>query len=338
MRKHRLFPGMLCLVILLASLAGCAEAPHRSASPAPAPTWTPAAQPSPEMAAETPGGKTVEPAAQPERTPGSAMQDHAPPTEAETDWSAYFDGINGCAVLFDPAENRYQIYRRDLALTRRSPCSTFKIISSFVALKHGILDPEDSARSWSGEAFWNRDWNRDIDFFDAFRTSCVWYFRELIDEIGAERMQRELDRLQYGNCDLSDWAGRLNTNNSNPALTGFWIESSLLISPKEQADVMARIFGDRAEGAQEVREPLQRAMLLTEQEDLSLYGKTGMGKRHGVVVDAWYTGFADGFGKRIYFCVYLGETDGRDVSSARAREIAVALVSDCLRAGRPEDP
>lgn len=174
MRKHRLFPGMLCLVILLASLAGCAEAPHRSASPAPAPTWTP--------------------------------------------------------------------------------------------------------------------------------------------------------------------AGRLNTNNSNPALTGFWIESSLLISPKEQADVMARIFGDRAEGAQEVREPLQRAMLLTEQEDLSLYGKTGMGKRHGVVVDAWYTGFADGFGKRIYFCVYLGETDGRDVSSARAREIAVALVSDCLRAGRPEDP
>ena len=47
-------------------------------------------------------------------------------------------------------------------------------------------------------------------------------------------MQKELDKLQYGNCDISDWEGRLNTNNSNRALTGFWIESSLMISPKEQ--------------------------------------------------------------------------------------------------------
>ena len=50
-----------------------------------------------------------------------------------------------------------------------------------------------------------------------------------------------LDRLQYGNCDISDWEGRLNTNNSNRALTGFWIESSLMISPKEQVEVMGRL-------------------------------------------------------------------------------------------------
>ena len=51
-------------------------------------------------------------------------------------------------------------------------------------------------------------------------------------------MQVELDRLQYGNSDISDWEGRLNTNNNNRSLTGFWIESSLLISPKEQTEVM----------------------------------------------------------------------------------------------------
>ena len=62
--------------------------------------------------------------------------------------------------------------------------------------------------SWSGEEFWNEDWNKDIDFEEAFRTSCVWYFREVIDEIGKERMQEALDTLSYGNCDISDWEGR----------------------------------------------------------------------------------------------------------------------------------
>ena len=31
---------------------------------------------------------------------------------------------------------------------------------------------------------------------------------------GKDLMQRELDWLQYGNCDISDWEGRLNTNNT----------------------------------------------------------------------------------------------------------------------------
>ena len=52
----------------------------------------------------------------------------------------------------------------------------------------------------------------------------------------------------------------------------------------------------------------------------------GMGKAHGIVVDSWFTGFADRDGNRIYFCVYLGETDDANVSSAKAREIAVKIV------------
>ena len=36
----------------------------------------------------------------------------------------YFDGINGAAVIYDPAQNCYQIYQQELALTRRSITST----------------------------------------------------------------------------------------------------------------------------------------------------------------------------------------------------------------------
>lgn len=252
------------------------------------------------------------------------------PEITEADWSDYFGGLNGTAVIYDPSASQYTIYNPDLAVTRSSPCSTFKIISSLIGLESGIINPENSTRTWSGEIFWNEDWNRDIDFREAFRTSCVWYYRQVIDDIGAERMQEELDKLQYGNCDISDWEGRLNTNNSNRALTGFWIESSLKISPKEQAEVMERIFGSDSAYSEETRNELKQVMLVPEQDgaDLSIYGKIGMGKTDGIVVDAWFTGFAESGAGNLYFCVRLGRTDGMEVSSTLAKEIALRLVSD----------
>ena len=254
------------------------------------------------------------------------------PMIIEVDWANYFEGINGAAVIYDPTMNSYQIYNQKLALTRRSPCSTFKIISSLIALENGIIEPDNSTRVWSGEVFWNEDWNKDIDFSEAFHSSCVWYFREVIDEMGSDTIQEELNKLQYGNCDISDWSGKLNTNNNNPALTGFWIESSLLISPKEQVEVMERIFGDNTSYSEETRKQLEQVMLLPEpnESNILFYGKTGMGKSYGTVVDSWFTGFADSPEKRIYFCIYLGETANKNVSSAKAREIAIKIVSEYL--------
>ncbi|MDE5933375.1 MAG: class D beta-lactamase, partial [Lachnospiraceae bacterium] len=200
---------------------------------------------------------------EPPEEPSSGNE--TPVTEIiETDWSQYFDGLNGAAVVYDISEGTYMIYNEELAMTRRSPCSTFKIISSLVALESGILDPDDSVRAWSGEIFWNENWNQDIDFADAFQTSCVWYFREVIDEIGKDRMQAGLEKISYGNCDISDWEGRLNTNNNNRALTGFWIESSLKISPKEQTEVMAHIFGSDTDYAAETINSLKQVMLAAE--------------------------------------------------------------------------
>lgn len=248
----------------------------------------------------------------------------------EKDWSDYFDGFSGTAVVYDTSARQFAVYNDTLAETRRPPCSTFKIISSLVALEHGILNPQNSIRKWSGEVFWNEKWNQDVDFFEAFHESCVWYFREVIDEIGQELMQKELDRLGYGNCDISDWEGRMNTNNSNRALTGFWLESSLAISPKEQTQVMERIFGETSVYSERTRDILRQAMITEQQNqtDICIYGKTGLGKAEGIVVDAWFTGFAEDTERTVYFCVYLGRTDDKNVSSVEAKEIAIRLVAD----------
>lgn len=252
------------------------------------------------------------------------------PEIVEVDWSKYFNGLNGTAVIYDTSNSQYTIHNYNLAVTRSSPCSTFKIISSLIALENEILEPEDSTRTWSGETFWNENWNKDIDFSEAFRNSCVWYYRQVIDDIGQDMLQKELNKLQYGNCDISDWEGRLNTNNNNRALTGFWIESSLMISPKEQVEVMERIFGKNSNYSEETQNELKQVMLVSDlnRADISIYGKTGMGKANGIVVDAWFTGFAESTTGRIYFCVRLGTTDGMNVSSTLAKEIAIKLVSD----------
>ena len=246
----------------------------------------------------------------------------ARPDTIETDWSGCFDGLSGAAVLFNPAEKQCLVYNEQTAGERRSPCSTFKIISSLIGLEKGILIPEHSTRVWSGEVFWNEEWNQDLDFKGAFQSSCVWYFRELVDEIGKDAIQEELKELHYGNCDISDWQGSLNTNNDNPALTGFWIESSLKISAQEQVWVLERIFGKQSPYARKTKDALKDVMLISEQslKGYRVYGKTGMGKDRGLVVDAWFTGLAENRKKSetLYFCVYLGETAGKNADQTKS--------------------
>ena len=76
---------------------------------------------------------------------------------------------------------------------------------------------------------------------------------------------------------------------------------------------MERIFGDNTNYLEEAKSQLKQVMLLPEsnESNILVYGKTGMGKSYGIVVDSWFTGFADSPEKRIYFCIYLGETENK---------------------------
>ena len=93
---------------------------------------------------------------------------------------------------------------------------------------------------YDGTDYGNAEWNGDLTFEEAFEKSCIWYFREVIDLVGRDKMLEEFKNLQYGNCDISEWNG----SNINPLenLNGFWLDSSLKISPLEQVEVLSRIF------------------------------------------------------------------------------------------------
>ena len=97
-------------------------------------------------------------------------------------------------------------------------------------------------------------------------------------------------------------------------------------------EVMERIFVENSDYSEMTRNELKQVMLVSNEEntDISIYGKTGMGKAKNIVVDAWFTGFAESQSPEgnIYFCVHLGRTDGMNVSSSLAKEIAIQIVSD----------
>jgi beta-lactamase class D len=61
----------------------------------------------------------------------------------ETDLSKYFEGYSGAFVLYD-VENKYYIrHNEEQCKKRLSPCSTFKIPNSLIALETGIATDEN---------------------------------------------------------------------------------------------------------------------------------------------------------------------------------------------------
>ena len=159
----------------------------------------------------------------------------------------------------------------------RSPNSSFKVISALIGIHNQVITSEDSKMEYDGMNYPVDAWNADLRLEDAFRSSCIWYFRKVIDEVGQETIQEELNKLDYGNCDISEWSG--SGVNSFPELNGFWIESSLMISPIEQVEVLHKIMEGETIYTKSEIEILKSIMLLEASDSKKIYGKTGTDRK-----------------------------------------------------------
>lgn len=249
-------------------------------------------------------------------------------TTVEINWQEYFNDVNGTAIFYYPEADTYVVYQRELSEKRSSPCSTFKIFSTYVGLDTGVIQMNDSVRTWNGTTYWYEPWNRDIGLPDAFRQSCVWYYRQVIDDIGQPVMQAHIDEMNYGNRDISDWQGDLNEGEPLAELKGFWLESSLKISPKEQIQVLRRIMEHPEKG--ELANTLKLLMLTRDDAatGLKVYGKTGFGRVDGKNTDAWFVGLYERDGKTAYFALRLDDPDNPRATSDKAKAIALSIIDD----------
>lgn len=249
------------------------------------------------------------------------------PVIIKEDYSRYFDGINGCAVFYNSRANTYHIYQEEMASVRVSPCSTFKVVSTLIGLEEGLVDSEESRMGYDGTIYENTTWNQDLNLKEAFQKSCVWYYRKLLDQVGEEKVKKWVDALDYGNCDIGQWKGDGSVNGGAEELNGFWLESSLEISAREQTEVLARIFDGNTE-FQEKYVSMLRDMMKTGDEDacgIEIYGKTGTGQ-NGNHADAWYVGMTVDGKETNYFAVRLAAAKESCITGADAKKIALRII------------
>ncbi len=237
------------------------------------------------------------------------------------DYSKNFNGLNGCAVIYNPLKNQYLAYNQEMCKVQVSPYSTFKIISTLMGLNYGVLAGETSLMKYNGTKYPIDLWNKNMPLKEAFQTSCIWYFRQVIDSIGQEKVAAELKELQYGNGDISEWEG----SNVNPLqdLNGFWLSSSLKISPLEQVQMLAKIFEEKSHYTKEQVDVLKSMMAIDDSENCEIYGKTGSGTNG----EAWYIGFSEKNETKTYFAIYLEDSKHKDVVSGNAaKKIAIEIM------------
>jgi beta-lactamase class D len=143
-----------------------------------------------------------------------------------------------CTLIVDAANGAVQLRAGDRCDERLTPASTFKVPLALIGFDSKILIDRDRP-AWpfrDGYADWDPVWKRTTTPTTWMRDSVVWYSQELTRRLGAEQFQKYVDRLEYGNRDLSGDPGRGN------GLTHAWLGTSLRISAAEQVAFIRRLI------------------------------------------------------------------------------------------------
>lgn len=248
------------------------------------------------------------------------VQDESACSVNTVDYSDLFFELSGCVVVYDFNEKEYLVYNEADANTQYSPYSSFKIISALMGLHNGVIESENANMNYDNTIYPIESWNANLTLVEAMQTSCVWYFRQVIDKVGVGKVKEELNALEYGNCDVSEWDG----SGINPMddLNGFWLGSSLSISPMEQVKVIKKIFDGDSVYTQEEIDILKNIMLYDKVNDYSIYGKTGTNQNE----EGWYVGVVEGAENKYCFAIYITSQDPTsNATGAVAREIAKSI-------------
>jgi bla regulator protein BlaR1 len=235
----------------------------------------------------------------------------------ERDLSARFGSYRGAFVLYDAAHDRWLRFHPDECRVRTSPCSTFKIPNSLIALETGVATGPDFPLPWDGTHHSIEPWNHDQTLRSAFSVSCVWYFQTLASRIGLERYQKIMPTLNYGNGDLSG------------GVTQFWLQTSLAISPDEQVDFLRRLHQRQLPFSARTVDTVLDIMTLSHDGPVTFRGKTGSGVTNaatGTNALGWFVGSVTNAEGDFYFATLI--TGGENPWGKVARQITESILAD----------
>lgn len=222
---------------------------------------------------------------------------------SQADFEQEFGQEKGTFVLLDAQTNKTSFHNPERAKERFTPCSTFKIPNTLIALETKVLSSPDQKITWDKkkypkETLFIKDWAKDMNLKDAFKLSCVWFYKEIADKVGKEKMDQYLNEFNYGNKDTSG------------GLTQFWLVSSLKISALEQIDFLRKMHERKFKLAPETYDAAENEIFIEEKTpEYTLRTKTGTGPLGNGDNIAWYVGYVTKGEKTWYFAMNIETKD-----------------------------
>ena len=200
------------------------------------------------------------------------------PVPDHFDFETLLGEYRGGFMICDLAQQRSLTFNEAYCRQRFAPCSTFKILNTLIGLETGVLRGADHFMAWDGKTRSIEAWNRDHILATAMKYSVVWYYQEVARAIGRERLTAYVNRVAYGNQDLSGPIDR------------FWLGDSLTISIEEQVAFLKKFYGDKLPFSPK-NLALTRLLLVQEGfEGVTFSGKTGSAWQDGAYTMGWFVG------------------------------------------------
>ncbi len=225
-----------------------------------------------------------------------------------------FEGYNGSFVLYDAAEDSWQIYNKEYATARISPASTFKIYSALFSLESGIISPEQSLIPWNGQNYMYDLWNADQTLESAMQNSVTWYFQALDQQSSLPSIKEYVKEIGYGNQLVEG------------DISSYWINSALKISPVEQVEMLTKLYYNQFGFTPENIKVVKDSIRLYSMDEGILSGKTGTEEIDGLNTSGWFIGYVERDNHTYFFATNI-QSD-KLASGPLATELTFSILSD----------
>ena len=207
------------------------------------------------------------------------------------DFERHFKGleIEGSIIIYDL--NRDQIYQYNPTrnTTPFLPASTFKILSSLIALETQVIADEKTVLSWDGIQRSIPAWNQDLNIKQAFQASAVWFYQILARRVGYEQMKDWVNQAGYGN----------QTIGKPEDIDQFWLEGELRITPQQQIEFLRRFYSNELPFSERSLSIVKDIMVVEKTPNYTIRAKTGWeGKGNPNI--GWYVGYVEQ-NQNVYF-------------------------------------
>jgi beta-lactamase class D len=229
-----------------------------------------------------------------------------------------------CTIVLDAGSSDV-LHEKGDCDRRATPASTFKVALALIGFDAGYLKEAQSPVlpfkegyvDWAG-----KEWRQDTTPARWMRYSVVWYSQQIAKALGAQRITGDLQKIGFGNADISGDKGY------NNGLERAWIASSLEISPREQVAYLSRMLRYELPVSAKAIDLTKSIVQMDQgQGGWTVHGKTGLAfprnadrsfnRSRGF---GWYVGWAEKDGRQVVFARLIqDEKRQKTTPSTRAK-------------------